>query len=69
MYVCMHVCIRHLQTYVFIRHCICYLNMFNTDVRCRKTLDDSDVVDVTLYECMRTQYIESADDNRDDMMT
>ena len=39
------------------------------DVRCRKTLDDSDIVDVKLYECTRTQYIESTDDNRDDMMT
>ena len=39
------------------------------DVRCRKTLDDSDIVDVKLYECTRTQCIESTDDNRDDMMT
>ena len=39
------------------------------DVRCRKMLDDSDIVDVKLYECTRTQCIESTDDNRDDMMT
>ena len=29
------------------------------DVRCRKTLDNSDIVDVKLYECTRTQYIEA----------
>ena len=41
--------------------------LFAIDVRCRKMLDGSDVVDVKLYECTRMQYIESADDNRDDM--
>ena len=28
----MHVCMRHLQMYVFIHQCICDLNMFNTHV-------------------------------------
>ena len=46
-YICMnvfmHMCIRHLQTYVFVRHFICDLNMFNTHVY--KTY-------VLMYACM-----------------
>ena len=52
-----------------VRSLVHKVNELESDVQCRKTLDDSDVVDVKLYECTRTLYIESADDNREDIMT